>query len=145
MDQAWLIRFSVCGNTPNPSRISGVHSTPKICVMLSSLQTGLKTQVTMSLIAWYVFDPVNMYHICLLKATSLSWHRIGVLGTSSWKFPNKPGNSRGDGRAQEKAGILQKHRAQQGPLNESQSKTPPSHPMFRQRWHYVWQQEHTEM
>lgn len=56
----------------------------------------------MSLMMWYVFDPASMYHIFLLKVTSLSWHRIGVLGTSIWKCPNKPGNSIGDDGAKEK-------------------------------------------
>ena len=72
--------LSLWEHTKSLQDLRGVHSTPKICVMLSSLQTGLKIQGTMSLMAWYVFDPVNMYHICLLKATSLSWHRIGSTG-----------------------------------------------------------------
>ena len=90
--QAWLIRFLVYGSIPNPSRISGVHSTPKIydfpggsdsnasvynvgLLKFGNAEftpTGLKTQAIMSLMAQNVFDPLGMDHIYLLKATSLS-------------------------------------------------------------------------
>ena len=145
--QAWLIRFFFYGSIENPSRISGVRSAPKIYEFPGGSDsnasvcnvgflkfgdaeftpTGLKTQAIVSLMACYVFDPLGVNHIYLLKATSLSWPSIGVLGTTSWKLPNKPGDLRGDGGAQGqgKAVVLQKHGAQQGSRNRPKSKTPP--------------------
>lgn len=89
--------------------------------------TGLKTQAIMSLMAGYIFDPLGMDHTYLLRGTSLSWPSIGALGTTSWKFPNKPGDSRccGEAQGQGKTVVLQKPRAQRGSRNRSKSETPP--------------------
>lgn len=89
--------------------------------------TGLKTQAIMSLMAQDIFDPLGMDYIYLLRGTILSWPSIGVLGTTSWKLPNKPGDSRGCGEAQRRgqAVVLQKRRALHGSRNRSKSETPP--------------------
>ena len=124
--QAWLIRFLVYGNIQNPSRISGVHSTPKLwwCWIHSNRTQDTGHHV---LDGWVYFWSLGMDHTYLLRGTSLSWPSIGALGTTSWKFPNKPGDSRccGEAQGQGKTVVLQKPRAQRGSRNRSKSETPP--------------------